>query len=270
MAEPDTLLDALIEQVQRAEKYRHLSEVLVRSVLTAEMEKRRGPKEAVKAARSKLHQVAAAYQGKPIPYAAWLKELAQLPQDLHHPDVLSYLMHALSAHASTRERIPIQAVFFQECLAPLGSVHSILDLACGLNPLVIPWLPLQPGFTYTACDIYTDMLDFLNAFFARFKIDGHAVPCDITRELPPVKADLTLVLKTIPCLEQIDKDAGRRLLEMISSPNILVSFPAHSLGGKSKGMVRNYERRFAELLAGKAWQVTRFEFPGELAFLIQR
>jgi hypothetical protein len=35
-------------------------------------------------------------------------------------------------------------------------------------------------------------------------------------------------------------------------------------------MVRNYERRFAELLAGKAWQVTRFEFPGELAFLIQR
>ena len=270
MAEEDALLDALVEQVRSAKKYRNISVVLVRSILSAELEKRRDPKIALKATRNKLHQVAAAYQDNPIPYTAWLEELAHLPATLHHPSVLDFITRALPAHASTRERVPILPDFFKECLAPLSGIHSVLDLACGLNPLAIPWMPLQPGFTYTACDIYTDMLEFLNAFFARFNLDGKAVLCDITRELPAVKADLTLVLKTIPCLEQVDKDAGRRLFEMLTSPNILVSFPAHSLGGKSKGMVRTYEQHFAELLVGKSWQVSRFEFPGELAFLIQR
>lgn len=270
MTDAEAALDALVEQVQRSEKYRSISPGLVRSLLITELEKQRSPKNAVKAARSKLHQVAAAYQEKPIPYAAMLDELALLPDDLHDPRVQAFLTRAMPAHASTRERVPILSRFFHECLAPLGGVSSVLDLACGLNPLAIPWMPLQPGFTYTACDIYTDMMEFLKAFFARFHINGSTALCDVTRELPPVSAELTLVLKTLPCLEQIDKDAGQRLLEQITSPNILVSFPAHSLGGRSKGMLRNYERHFYELLAGRSWQVTRFEFPGELAFLVQR
>lgn len=270
MSPPDTSLDALVDQVQRGAKYRSISPQLIRSLLTVELEKRNTPKEAVKAARSKLHQVAAAYQEQPIPYSAWLDELTRLPADLHHPDMLAFLTRAMPAHASTRERVSILPRFFAECLAPLGSIASVLDIACGLNPLAIPWMPLRPGFTYTACDIYTDMIGFLNFFFARFGIHGEAVTYDVTRGLPPVTADLTLVLKTIPCLEQMDRDAGQRLLDTITSPNILVSFPAHSLGGRSKGMVRNYERRFADLAAGKPWRITRFDFPGELAFLIQK
>lgn len=270
MPDVKTDLDALVKQVQRAEKYRGISPLLVRSLLTAELEKKRSPKDALKAARGKLHQVAAAYQQKPIPYAAWREELACLPPDLHNAEVLAFLTHAMHAHASTRERVPILPRFFNECLAPLGRIGSILDVACGLNPLAIPWMPLLPGFTYFACDIYTDMADFLNTFFTRFHIQGNAALCDVTRELPAINADLTLVLKSIPCLEQIDKDAGQRLLAMISSPNILVSFPAHSLGGRSKGMVRNYERHFFDLFSDNSWRVTRFEFPGELAFLVQR
>jgi len=270
MTDVETALDSLLEQVRSASKYRNISPDLVRSILSAELEKKRSPKEAVKAARGKLHQVAAAYQEKPIPYSEWQLELSNLPQDLHHPEVLAFLTRAMPAHSSTRERVGILSAFFSESLETLGEIRSILDLACGLNPLAIPWMPLQAGFTYTACDIYTDMIGFLNTFFNRFSIKGQAVLCDITREFPDVQADLTLVLKTIPCLEQIDKDAGKSLLGRITSPNILVSFPAHSLGGRSKGMVRNYERHFFELLQGKPWQVTRFDFAGELAFLIQK
>ncbi len=270
MVETQPGIDTLVEQVQHGEKYRSISSQLIRSLLINELEKRRSPKDAVKAARAKLHQVAAAYQQKPIPYSAWLDEFSNLPGNLNDPEVLDFLTRAMPAHASTRERVSILPRFFNECLAPLGSIGSVLDLACGLNPLAIPWMPLQPGFTYTACDIYTDMVDFLNVFFTRFQIDGGAALCDVTRKMPPVSAELTLVLKTIPCLEQMDKDAGKRLIELITSPNILVSFPAHSLGGRSKGMVRNYERHFTELITGRLWRVTRFEFPGELAFLVQR
>ena len=51
---------------------------------------------------------------------------------------------------------------------------------------------------------------------------------------------------------------------------VVISFPARSLGGRSKGMVDNYADHFAELIAGQPWQVTRFDFPTELVFRVMR
>jgi 16S rRNA (guanine(1405)-N(7))-methyltransferase len=266
--QPD--LDELARQVQALAKYRSISTDLVKDLLGIELAKRANPREAVKAVRNKLHQVGGAYQEKPPPYDQWLAELAALPADLAHPAVHAFLQRILPAHASTRERVPILPRFFRECLFELGEVESMLDIACGLNPLAIPWMPLKPGFTYTACDIYSDMVDFLNQYFIHFGINGTAQLADVTRSIPDVDAQLTLVLKTIPCLEQMDKDAGRSLLSTIQSPNILVSFPARSLGGRAKGMPQFYEQHFRALVAAQPWQLTRFEFPGELAFLIRK
>lgn len=270
MPEPENDLDQLIRQVQNLEKYRAISPELIRSLLIKELAKRGTPKQAVKTTRNKLHQVGTVYQEKVCPYVDWLDEMALLPADLNNPVVLSFLQRVMPAHSSTRERMNILPRFYKECLSELGEINSVLDIACGLNPLAIPWMPLHPGFTYTACDIFSDMLNFLSAFFSNFSIDGKVLLCDVTREIPPVTADLTLVLKTIPCLEQLDKDAGQRLLSGLTSPNILVSYPAKSLGGRSKGMVQHYEQHFDDLVSGKPWQITRFEFPGELAFLVQK
>ena len=104
--------------------------------------------------------------------------------DLSEPVVRDFILKTLPAHASTRERIPILPRFFAEVLADIEPVHSVLDLACGLNPLAIPWMPLAEGFRYTACDIYMDMTGFLNSFFQKFKIDGEAIACDLTQEIP--------------------------------------------------------------------------------------
>ncbi len=270
MSAPDESISTLVEQVRKGAKYQSISTDLIASLLAVELAKRENNRQAVKAVRSKLHQVAAAYQEKPIPYADYLVEMDALPADLTDGQVRTFLSRAMLAHASTRERAPILPEFYQRCLEPLGHIHSVLDLASGLNPLSIPWMPLQPGFTYTACDIYADMVEFLNAFFKRFNLNGTALVCDITHELPNVAADLALVLKTVPCLEQLDKNSGRNLLEKITSPNILLSFPVRSLGGKSKGMAQHYERHFFELVAEKHWRISRYEFPGELAFLIQK
>lgn len=263
-------LDELARQVQALEKYSSISPELVKDLLSRELTRRASPREAVKAVRNKLHQVGSAYQEKPPPYDKWLAELATLPADLADPAVHAFLQRLLPAHTSTRERVPILPRFFRECLAELGGVESVLDIACGLNPLVIPWMPLKQGFTYTACDIYSDMVDFLNQYFTHFGINGTALVADVTKSIPAFDAQLTLVLKTIPCLEQLDKDAGRTLLTSISSPNILVSFPARSLGGRAKGMPQFYEQHFRTLASGQPWQITRYEFPGELAFLIRK
>ncbi len=95
--------------------------------------------------------------------------------------------------------------------------------------------------------------------------------CDILQGVPPQQpVQVALLLKTIPCLEQVEKEIGLRLLAGIQAAHILVSFPAHSLGGRSKGMVHNYEAHFREMVSGQMWKIQRFEFPGELAFLIEK
>ncbi len=147
MSAPDESVSTLVEQVRKGAKYQSISTDLIASLLAVELAKRDSNRQAVKAVRSKLHQVAAAYQEKPIPYADFLAEINQLPLDLENSDVLAFLSRAMLAHASTRERAQILPKFYQRCLEPLGHIHSVLDFASGLNPLSIPWMPLQPGFT---------------------------------------------------------------------------------------------------------------------------
>lgn len=268
-ADPETL-EKLVQHVMENDKYSVIDIDLVRSLGAEELQKRGSLKEAVKSTRNKLHQVGSAFQEKPIAYAAWIKELESLPTDLNSDASTTFLVKAMQSHASTQERLNIHTTFFKQVLQDLGPIHSILDLACGLNPLNLPWIPAAPDIEYYACDIYTNMVDFLNHFFAHYSIRGQAFLCDLTNDIPQQNVQLALLLKTIPCLEQVNKTAGLRLLNEVQAENILVTFPAHSLGGRSKGMVQNYSDHFQALTAGQPWKITRYEFPGELAFLVRK
>jgi len=267
---PTPTLDELVTQVRTGEKYRHISEDLIRRIAAQELPNRRSLKDAVKAVRNKLHQVGGAYQETLIDYAHFLRELEILPADLRHPDMQAFCLKAMRSHASTRERLPILETFFRETLAETGPVASVLDVACGLNPLALPWMPLAADAPYYACDIYNDQMEFLNRFLAHLGRPGRAELCDLTAELPMQPVQVALLLKTIPCLEQVDKSIGPRLLEGIPAEHLLVSFPVTSLGGRGKGMLENYEAHFMQLTAGRGWHIQRFEFSSELAFLVSR
>ena len=69
-----------------------------------------------------------------------------------------------------------------------------------------------------------------------------------------------------PCLEQVDKDAGQRLLDTIHARHVIVSYPTRSVSGRNVGMAQHYAERFAGLVAGRGWLVERFEFENELVF----
>jgi 16S rRNA (guanine(1405)-N(7))-methyltransferase len=101
-------------------------------------------------------------------------------------------------------------------------------------------------------------------------VPGEAQACDVLGELPTRHYDLALLLKTLPCLEQIEKDVGARLLEAIDAAYLLVSFPVRSLGGRDKGMAENYPARFMETVKGYGWGIKRFGFETELAFLVKK
>ncbi len=263
-------LDELVAAVRAGAKYRAISEPLVRQVGAQELAKGRKFKDAVKATRNKLHQVGGAYQEEGIDYARRLAELETLPHDRFDPAVRDFCRRMMAQHASTRERLPVLDEFYAQTLAPLGPLDSVLDAACGLNPLALAWMPLAEGSRYYACDIYEDMVDFLNRFFAHVGQAGEAWVCDLAAQTPQQAAQVGMALKTIPCLEQLDKTVGPRLLAGLQAQTLLISFPAQSLGGRSKGMLQNYETHFRELVEGTGWDVQRFEFATELAFRVQK
>ena len=84
--------------------------------------------------------------------------------------------------------------------------------------------------------------------------------------------DVALILKTIPCLEQVDRAIGPRLLRGINASVLIVSFPAQSLGGRNKRMVDTYSSHFATLLSTVEghWEVEQYSFSTEVVFRLHQ
>jgi 16S rRNA (guanine(1405)-N(7))-methyltransferase len=272
----ETKLDKLVTAVSQTTKYQYVSPELIRRVGTDELGKRRSYKEALKATKNKLHQVGGAYQDSKIDYANVLARLEESQRGLVLSDVeadaeaqRAGLVEVMRLHTSTRERLWILDDFYTEVLAGLPPITSVMDIACGLNPLARRWMPLADNATYLAYDIYADMMTFLGDYFALANIPGRAEVRDVVDSPPTEPVDLALLLKTLPVLAQIDKTAVPRLLDSLQAKYLLISFPAKSLGGRSKGMVQNYEIQFEGWIAGRGWEVKRFEFENELAFLVE-
>jgi 16S rRNA (guanine(1405)-N(7))-methyltransferase len=263
-------LTEIIEAVQKKPKYRTIHTSLIELLAFEELAKGRKFKEAVKEVSSRLHQVGAAYFTSQADYSTWQKELISLPHDPYSPEVKAFCLKRMQIHSSTKERLPILEEFFTTTLAGIAPVESILDLACGLNPLALPWMPLSEQVQYYGCDIFSDLTGFLNAYLAHCGITGAIETSNLTQVRFPHQAKVAFLLKTLPCLEQLDKGISGQLLDTVPADYLLVSYPIRSLGGRTKGMGKTYESQFFKLMEGRNCQVTRFEFRTELAFLVKK
>lgn len=274
---PDT--DELLALVRASSKYKHVCPDLIAHIGTQELARRRNLKEAVKSTKNKLHQIGGAYLDAQEASAAsqrWLYELQRAVYS-HDRATLQATCHTImNYHASTRERLSILDTFYTTLFVDLPPISSIIDIACGLHPLALPWMPLyslpsvQSTVTYDAYDIYHHISDLLQAWFDLLPVQGHAHTCDVLQYCPTQTVDVALILKAIPCLEQIDKQAGYRLLRTLNARYMIVSFPLHSLSGKRKGMMEHYEAQFNMMIAGEPWGIKRSEFANELVYIIAK
>ena len=258
----------LVQRVRNNPKYQSIMPEIVHRLAEDALRRGLAGKPAVKDVRSKLHQIGGAYLKRKVDYREWALRLHQMPSSPSSPALKDFCREAIQIHASTAERIPILENFFHTCLASIAPVTSVLDLACGLNPLALPWMPLAEGCTYQACDIYLDILGLVNSFFNHLGMDASAEPCDLISGVPQQKTQVAFLLKSIPCLEQVDKAIALPLLQSIPAKHILVSFPVRSLGGAKKGMPGFYRDHFYEIIADEGWQIEEFVFSSELAFLV--
>lgn len=259
-------LDEVVAAVLSSRRYRGVDPAVVRRLARRYGPADVRPAEAIKRTKRALHQIFGAYLPQPPRYARILAALTAAPDE---PGRRQVLRGAMAQHASTRERLDHLEAFAAGLTARLGVPGSVLDVACGLQPLASPWW-LRPGVEYHAWDIDRDLVAFVGAGLEHLGLLPHVATVDLLAAPAWPRTEVALVLKTLPCLEQQQAGASDALLDAIPAPRLVVSFPTRSLGGRAKGMGRTYAQGFEARLASRGWSADRFEVGPELVYVVER
>jgi 16S rRNA (guanine(1405)-N(7))-methyltransferase len=219
----------------------------------------------LKAAKRKLHQVYAAYC-PPGAIARLRRLVAALPSP-ESPDFQDACREILRGHSSTAERLRHLDDIYPRLWEIIGEPSSVLDLACGFHPFALNWMGLGSGVRYVPCDLDEQLIEQVNIFLAHVGRPATAQCRDVLTNCFE-QADVVLLLKSLPCLEQQEPGAGVRLLRTLLARTAVVSFPTASLGGHRIGMRRHYSQ-FVDSLAAELGTTPRLlELPGEIFAVI--
>jgi len=228
--------------------------------------------------RKRLHSIMAPYLGDPD-YEEAARQLAAAFANGNQDQIRAVCLDIMHSHLSTRERLPILDNFYRTIFQVTGQPHSILDIACGLNPLALPWMGLSVNseqltvnsdvVRYYAYDIHEPRIEFINHYFALAGLPPLAQVQDVALRFPEESGDVALFLKEMPRFERNYHGLGRPLLEAIRAHWLVVSFPTISTHG-GRNLTGRYRDFMHELIEGQAWPVTELLFEGELVFVLDK
>ncbi len=192
-------------------------------------------------------------------------------RNLHKLDEEAFRIHLeiLSTHKSSLERIDYYHEVYETIFSFTGSPESIVDLACGLNPLSFPWMGLKK-VDYFAFEISPSDCDFLNEYFKIMKpfgLNGKAFAVDLLdlKEIP--KADVCFLFKVLDSLEDLQRNYSEKLLKRIPCKFIVVSFPTMSLGGKNPIKQRGW---FFRMMRNLGYSAKTFEIENEIFYIVKK
>lgn len=263
------MIDEVVARVLASTRYRDVDRSLLGRLAAEEAPRARSVDDAAKRVKRRLHQAVGAYRGRPAATAA--DELLATWSGTWDEPMREACRRALTRHASTRERMAdIDGFYAAIWAAAGGSPRRLLDVACGLNPLALPFMALDPDAEYLACDADRRVLDEVESFLGVVGQPHRTWPCDLVAGAPREPADVALVLKTVPLLDRQDPAAAARLLRELRVSRVVVSFPSRSLGGRG-GLDRAYRLRMdalAQELGGRVADATELRFATELVFVL--
>ncbi|MCL2361974.1 MAG: hypothetical protein FWC73_09205 [Defluviitaleaceae bacterium] len=206
------------------------------------IERLTGENSDLKAAKRKLHQAYGAYTQD-----NGYKKAGKLLDNMNE-GIPSTAQDLLALHASTKERLPYYKEFYEFILENTGPIESILDIGCGYNPFSVPLIPTKLK-AYYAVDIDVRGAELINRFFLLLGLPPYAKCADLAVEIPQDNADIAMMCKLIPVLEAQSPGSGYRLARELNTRFLLITYPLKSLGGREKGMAKNYTAAFEKALA---------------------
>ena len=255
----------MLEKLLRSKNYRDICPDTVRRVW-AECERRyKKAKDVDKAVREALHGISGAFM---TPQEA--RQLAYDMQAWHVARTDSGLEKMLLRHASTRERLPISDMdaLYSRIFAITGSPRSVLDLACGINPLYLA----ARGIETVGVDISGAAVYAVNCFHESYRMPASARCADLLcpGAIPGERFDLALLFKLLPLLERQESGSATRAMHAVNARHIIVSFPTRTLGGRSVGMSESYARWMDTHLPNDMDILDQFETRNELFYIITK
>ncbi|MDO4546978.1 MAG: 16S rRNA (guanine(1405)-N(7))-methyltransferase RmtF [Clostridia bacterium] len=249
--------DEGLEKLLKSKKYRDISEDAVKRVYEEALSRQASAKLADKAARAKLHQITGAFITPD-----GIKKAREYLTAFTAGDETA-LNLALALHASTFER-PQAEKLYEKVLSFVGKPRLTLDLACGLNPLVLG----RMGLKVWACDISVGAVEIVNEWSGKCGWDVRAHPMDLIQTQPP-PGDLALFMKLLPLMERQRRGAAAELLKRTTARFKLVTFPTRTLTGRDVGMQRHYAEWFEPMIGDDIRLLDSFVQDDELCYLLE-
>jgi 16S rRNA (guanine(1405)-N(7))-methyltransferase len=264
-------IERLIDSLKQSRKYGATHEATIRELVLAESGHYKKAKQVEKAVRKRLHSIMAPYLGDPD-YERATRELTAVFTTNDPAQIKACCHKLLYDHLSTRERLPILDDFYRQIFAVTGRPRSLLDIACGLNPLAYRWMGLagapEPVHFY-AYDIHAPRIDLINHYFRLEGLPPLARLQDVALNPPQETADLALFLKELPRFARnYGSDLARSFLHNLNVRWLVVSFPTVSTHG-GRSLVERYRDYFHELI-DPAWPVTELLFDSELVMIAEK
>ena len=181
-------------------------------------------------------------------------------------------MELLKLHSSTNERLSFYEEMYDDIFAIIGRVDSLLDIACGLNPIMLGEYNRQRNqimSNYVAEDIHTTALALVKQYYAENHLPIVTREADILSTMPTVAVDMVLLFKLIPLLEQQKRGYYRQLIKELPARYIVVTFPTKTMSGKSVGMLDNYKKQFDDFVESSDFQILFTKnYSNELLYII--
>jgi len=263
----EALRHAIRDGLRRSRKYSSLCDDTLTRVADWAADRHTAPKVALKAAKRKLHQVYGAYLDQ-LDLTRVERLIEALPSAPTEETIRATCREILACHVSTAERLASMEEVYPQLLSAIPEPEVVIDLACGLHPFALPWMPLPPQARYYAYDIDHRLTTAVNAFANQVGWPMAAECRDILVSPPDVEAALAFLLKTVPCLEQQEAGATVHVLRTLPARHVIVSFPARSLGGREKGMRAHYEEAVGRIAEELGAERARYDYPNETFYLL--
>lgn len=247
-----------------------MSEETIRALAEQAWPEHRKRKALDKAVRRRLHGIAATHLGDPD-YEALGRELARALARGDEAAERAACERALQQHLSTRERWPYLAEFYAAIFEHTGVPDTLLDLACGLNPLALPWMGLPRQTRVLAYDVHEPRVAMLDAYLRARGQAGGAEVRDIVLRPPAEPADVALLLKELHRLQRnyslgpVHVDAA--WLASVPVRRWVISLPAVSAHG-GRGLVERYRGMMERLVEGRGWPMHELRFEHEVVFCL--
>lgn len=180
------------------------------------------------------------------------------------------IIQLLDLHQSSSERILYYKEIYKKIFEITGTPKTVLDLACGLNPVSYSFMGCNPK--YVASDISGKDMKFLSEFFKIKRIDGKTEKIDLINEqekLNNVKADICFLFKALDSLETIKKNISKELINAINAKWIVISFSKISIGGGKK-ISKNKRNWILNFIKKKGFFYEEFEIYNEYFIVVKK